>query len=134
VREVGLADRIEFPGECRDQALEDLYRGASLFVLPSYYEGYGMALTEALARGLPVVSTTGGAVPHTVPGAASILLPPGDDASLADALGHLLAGTAGAGRRAKLASAARQHALKLPSWDRAAGTFAKAVLELKQLG
>ena len=132
--EVGLGDRIEFPGECRDRALEDLFQGASLFVLPSHYEGYGMALTEALARGLPVVSTTGGAVPHTVPGAASILLRPGDDAALGDALGHLLAGTAGTARRAQLASAARQHALKLPSWDRAAGTFAKAVLELSQVG
>ena len=129
-RELGLAERVQFPGECRDRALEDHYHHASLFVLPSHYEGYGMALTEALARGLPVVSTTGGAVPHTVPGAASILLPPGDDAALADALGHLLAGTAGAARRAKLASAARQHALKLPSWDRAAGTLAKALLEL----
>src|SRR5205814_2296438 len=103
-------------------------------VLPSYYEGYGMALTEALARGLPVVSTTGGAVPFTVPGAAGILLPPGDEAALADALGHLLAGPAGTARRAKLASAAREHALKLPSWDRAAGTFAKAVLELAPVG
>jgi glycosyltransferase involved in cell wall biosynthesis len=129
-REVGLADRIEFPGECRDRALDDHYHRASLFVLPSHYEGYGMALTEALARGLPVVSTTGGAVPHTVPGAAGILLPPGDVAALADALGHLLAGTTGAARRARLASAARQHALKLPSWDRAAGTFARALLEL----
>jgi glycosyltransferase involved in cell wall biosynthesis len=133
-RELGIEDRVEFPGECRDQALEDLFQGASLFVLPSHYEGYGMALTEALARGLPVVSTTGGAVPHTVPSAASILLPPGDAAALGDALGHLLAGTAGAARRAQLASAARRHALKLPSWDRAASTFAKAVLELKQVG
>ncbi|MSR35108.1 MAG: glycosyltransferase [Gemmatimonadetes bacterium] len=129
-REVGLADRISFPGECRDRTLEDLFHGASLFVLPSYYEGYGMALTEALARGLPVVSTTGGAVPHTVPASAGILLPPGDDAALGDALGHLLAGPAGAARRATLASAARQHALKLPSWERAAATMAKAVLEL----
>lgn len=130
VVEHGLAERISFPGECRDRVLEDLFQGASLFVLPSYYEGYGMAFTEALARGLPVVATTGGAIPHTVPGAASILLPPGDEAALADALGHLLAGPAGTGRRARLATAARNHALKLPSWDRAAGTFAKALLEL----
>lgn len=129
-RELGLAERISFAGECRDRVLEDLFRSASLFVLPSHYEGYGMALTEALARGLPVVSTTGGAVPHTVPEAAGILLPPGDDAALADALGHLLAGPAGTARRAKLAMAARNHALKLPSWDRAAATFAKALLEL----
>ena len=77
---------------------------------------------------------TGGAVPHTVPSAAGILLPPGDDAALADALGHLLAGSAGTARRAQLASAARQHALKLPGWDRAAGTFARALVELAAAG
>jgi glycosyltransferase involved in cell wall biosynthesis len=80
-----------------------------------------------------VVSTTGGAIPDTVPAAAAILLPPGDDAALADALGHLLAGAAGAARRAQLASAARQHALALPTWDRAAANFAKAVHELTAL-
>jgi glycosyltransferase involved in cell wall biosynthesis len=130
VRAAGLQDRIEFPGECGEVVLDDLYHGASLFVLPSHYEGYGMAYAEALVRGLPVVGTTGGAVPYTVPSSASILVPPGDEAALADALGHLLAGTAGAARRAKLASSARQHAIKLPGWERAVGTFARALLEL----
>ena len=130
VKAAGLEGRIEFPGECGEHALEDLYHTASLFVLPSYYEGYGMAFAEALVRGLPVVGTTGGAVPHTVPSAASILVHPGDVNALADALGHLLAGSIGAGRRAKLATAARQHALKLPGWERAVATFARAVLEL----
>ena len=66
-RETGLGDRLRFAGECGAAELDRLYHRASLFVLPSYYEGYGMALAEALARGLPVVSTTGGAIPHTVP-------------------------------------------------------------------
>ena len=130
VKNAGLDDRIEFSGECGRTALDDLYHGASLFVLPSWYEGYGMAFAEALVRGIPMVGTTGGAVPHTVPGSASILIPPGDDAALADALGHLLAGSAGAARRAQMATAARQHALTLPGWDRAAGLFARALLEL----
>ena len=130
VRAAGLEERIEFPGELGEVVLDDLYHGASLFVLPSHYEGYGMAYTEALVRGLPVVGTTGGAVPYTVPSSASILVRPGDDAALADALGHLLAGSAGAARRARLATAARQHAIKLPGWDRAVGGFARALLEL----
>lgn len=129
-REAGLSDRIEFTGECGQHALDDLYHRSSLYVLPSHYEGYGMALTEAIARGLPVVSTTAGAIPRTVPDAASILVPPSDDTALADALGHLLAGPAGSARRARLAFAARQHALELPSWERAVGGFAKAILEL----
>ena len=130
VRADGLDDRIEFVGECGEPVLDDLYHHASLFVLPSHYEGYGMAYAEALVRGLPVIGTTGGAVPHTVPGTASILVPPGDAAALADAIGHLVAGTAGAARRATLASAARRHALELPGWDRAAGLFARALVEL----
>ncbi len=128
--EEGLSDRLAFTGKCGQSALDDLYHSASLFVLPSHHEGYGMALTEALAHGLPIVSTTGGAVPHTVPDAAAILVTPGDEAGLADALGYLLASPAGALRRARMASAARAHARTLPTWERAASAFAQAILEL----
>ena len=129
-RAYGLEGRIEFSGECDVRALDKLYHRASLFVLPSWYEGYGMAFTEALARGLPIVGTTGGAVPHTVPRSASVLVSPGDDAALADELGHLLAGSAGAERRARLAVAARQRARELPGWDEAAEVLARTLLEL----
>ena len=63
----GLAERIAFVGECDASALARAYGSATLFVLPSHYEGYGMVLVEALAHGLPIVSTTGGAIPDTVP-------------------------------------------------------------------
>ena len=129
-RETGLAGRVRYPGECEPDQLDDLYHHASLFVLPSHYEGYGMTLADALARGLPVVSTTGGAIPHTVPGDASVLVPPGDDAALGAALGRLLAVGTGARRRAALARAARRHAQELPDWTQAAQAFADAVLEL----
>ncbi len=129
-RETGLAGRVRFPGECEPDHLDDLYHHASLFVLPSHYEGYGMVLADALARGLPVVSTTGGAIPHTVPGDASVLVPPGDDAALGEALGRLLADGTGARRRATLARAARRHAQRLPDWTQAAQAFAAALLEL----
>ncbi|MYD85853.1 MAG: glycosyltransferase, partial [Acidobacteria bacterium] len=88
--ERGLAGRVRFAGECERAALDRIYAASSLFVLASHYEGYGMVLTEALVRGLPVVSTTGGAIPHTLPGDAALLVPPGDDAALASALGSLL--------------------------------------------
>ena len=129
-RETGLAGRIRFPGECEPDRLENLYHHASLFVLPSHYEGYGMVLADALARGLAVVSTTGGAIPLTVPGDASMLVPPGDDAALAEALRSLLADGTGARRRAELADAARRHAQALPDWKQAAQAFAAATLEL----
>jgi glycosyltransferase involved in cell wall biosynthesis len=128
VAAAGLADRIEFVGERDGDLLQELYHGAAAFVLPSYYEGYGMALAEALAHGLPVVSTTGGAIPFTVPADAGILVEPGDVAAFADALRRLLGPNARV--RTDLAAAARRHAGELPSWRAAAETFALAIDEL----
>ncbi|HUP52833.1 MAG TPA: glycosyltransferase family 4 protein [Longimicrobiales bacterium] len=128
VAAAGLADRIDFVGERAGEALDELYHRASVFVLASHYEGYGMALAEALARGLPVVSTTGGAIPFTVPADAGILVEPGDVAAFADALRRLLGPNARV--RTGLAAAARRHAGELPSWREAAETFALALDEL----
>lgn len=131
VEEEGLEARVRFPGECEDGMLDHLYHGASLLVLASHYEGYGMVLTEALARGLPVVSTTGGAIPATVPADAGLLVPPGDAEALAGALRSLLAGTPEAERaRERMAEAARNHAASLPDWREAGRTFARCLLEL----
>ena len=128
VSDAGLGDRIEFVGEREGDLLEALYHRASAFVLASHYEGYGMALAEGIAHGLPVVSTTGGAIPFTVPADAGILVEPGDAAAFADALRTLL--TPGTMTRGDLAAAARRHAEELPSWKEAAEAFAVAVLEL----
>jgi len=128
VAEAGLEDRIQFLGEREGERLEELYRGASIFVLASHYEGYGMALAEALARGLPVVSTTGGSIPGTVPPDAGILVEPGNAAAFADALRTLLGPDPTA--REALARGARGHAETLPTWREAARAFAAAVDEL----
>ena len=93
-----------------------------------------MVLTEALARGLPVISTTGGAIPYTVPDDVGILVAPGDDVALADAIRDVLsdshAGTSCRTRRENLASASRRYASCLPDWDEATDTFSGAVLAL----
>ena len=103
---------------------------ASLFVLPSHYEGYGMAYAEALARGIPVVGTTGGAIPDTVPGYAGVLVPPGDVDALTEALEGLLVAP---DRRETLAEGARMYARELPSWGDQAGRFLEAVSDLSGL-
>lgn len=133
--ELRLADRVTFPGECDRDTVDALYRTSSVFVLPSAYEAYGMVLGEAMAWGLPVVSTTGGAIPETVPAAAGLLVAPGDEAALADALRWLLAdGEEEAGRarerRASLGSAGRRHASALPDWDTTVEAFGEAVSAL----
>jgi glycosyltransferase involved in cell wall biosynthesis len=124
----GLGDRVEFVGELDSAALDAVYRSGSIFVLASHYEGYGMAFTEALARGIPIVSTTGGAIPFTVPGDAGILVPPGDADRLAVELRSLLSGPPA--RLESLAAAARRHAATLPTWDESVRAFATAIEEL----
>ena len=124
---LGLSDRVTFTGECDEQRLMELYETSSLFVSASHYEGYGMAFAEALARGLPVVGTTGGAIAATVPSGAGVLVPPGDPVALADALRGLLED---ASQRARMSAAAAKHARALPTWEQAAQEFATAIREL----
>jgi len=129
IAEAGLADRVTLAGALGPDALDDLYRGADIFVLPSRYEGYGMVFSEAMARGLPIVAAQAGAVPATVPRAAGILVPPDDAAALADALRTLLDDPA---KRRTLGDAAFAHAQGLPSWDDTARRVAEAIREASE--
>jgi glycosyltransferase involved in cell wall biosynthesis len=127
VEELGLGGRVVVAGEVDEAELEEWWSRSHLFVLPSWYEGYGMALAEALARGLPVVSTRAGAIPDTVPPGAGHLVPPGDVDGLRETLARLLSQPA---RRRALAAGARRHAAALPGWAEQARAFAAAVSEL----
>ena len=86
ITETGLSDRITLAGAVPDVDLAKAYAGADLFVMPSLFEGYGMVLTEALARGLPILCTTGGAAAETAPDDASLKVLPGDVAALRQGL------------------------------------------------
>jgi len=111
----GLGDRVLLAGEVDAEALQAAYAAADLFVLPSLFEGYGMAFTEALARGLPVLGTRAGALPQTIPAGAGLLVEPGSLPALTAALARLLDDCA---LRARLAAGARQARAHLPDWTR----------------
>jgi glycosyltransferase involved in cell wall biosynthesis len=91
-RHLGIQGRIVFAGAVGIARLARLYRTADLFVLPSHHEGYGIAVAEAAAHGLPVVASDAGAIPEAIVGARHRLVPPGDVPALADTLrGFLVA-------------------------------------------
>lgn len=108
-----IADRTKLLGSLDDAALETEYAGASLFALPSHFEGYGMAFTEALARGLPVIAGSGGALVETVPKEAGVFVAPGNFGELALVLRRLLTNADELSRRA---DAAWEYAKSLPRW------------------
>lgn len=121
----GLGERVRVVGELGAAALAEAHDGADLGVSASLYEGYGMALAEALARGLPVVAAAGGAVADTVPPGAGLLVEPGDAGGLREALRRFLVEPDLAGRLRRGALAARA---RLPRWGDTAAAVA-AVLE-----
>lgn len=87
---LGIAPWVVFAGLRRD--IPGLLPLMDLFVLPSLYEGFGIAILEAMAAGRPVVATAVGGIPEVVVhGETGLLVPPGDPVSLADALRELLA-------------------------------------------
>ncbi len=120
----GFEERVRFCGELAGAALEAAWRRADLFVSSSRFEGYGMAIAEALARGLPVVAAAGGAVAEVLPPQAGILVPAGHPAALAAALRALLTDPA---RREALRQGARALAARLPRWPETAATVARGL-------
>jgi glycosyltransferase involved in cell wall biosynthesis len=125
IAEATLEKRVVLLGTLDEDRLQAEYDRATLFVLPSHFEGYGMAFAEALARGLPVVACSGYAAVSTVPAAAGVFVPAGDAERLAAALRRLLSNPAEIGERS---DAAWEHAKSLPRWRDTAATIA-AVLE-----
>jgi glycosyltransferase involved in cell wall biosynthesis len=115
----GVASRIRFRGVQIGDALADAYASADVLVLASRAETYGMVVTEALARGLPVIATEVGGLPEALgktsdgrrPG---LLVPPEDSVALAAALRHWLVD---ANLRHRLREAARERRSTLSGWD-----------------
>lgn len=120
-----LGERVVWHGELPPIALHAHYAAADVFVLPSLYEGYGMVVAEAIAHGLPVVCTDGGALVHTLPGGAGLQVPAGEVPALQTALALVIGD---ADLRQRLADGARAAAAAFPTWPQQAARFA-SVLE-----
>lgn len=133
IEATGLRDRVLLTGARGGAALDATYATADLLVLASYAETYGMAVTEALARGVPVLATAVGGVPEavglapdgSVPG---VLVPPDEPDALAAALRDWLSDP-GLRRRTTVSARARRTALA--GWDTTARNLAEALEQLR---
>jgi glycosyltransferase involved in cell wall biosynthesis len=117
---LALSDRVTVLGALPPGDVAKRYDEADLFVLASRFEGYGMAYAEALARGLPIIGTTAGAIPDTVPADAGFLVGADDTIALAAALRHLIENS---DARHKLGAGAWRAARRLPKWRDSAAIF-----------
>jgi glycosyltransferase involved in cell wall biosynthesis len=133
LRDSGLEDRVRLAGDLDAEALAAEYDRADLFVLPTLYEGYGMAVAEALARGLPVVSTATGSIENLVlgtssvghePAPAGIVVTPGDLPAFTAALSRAIGDPV---LRASLAANARCVRDRLATWEAAAAAIERAL-------
>ena len=119
IERYGLADAITFTDSLSEDELIDTLRSAEIACVPSLYEGFSLPAVEAMAIGLPLVSTTGGALPEVTgpDGQAALTVPPGDAPALAGALNRLLGDPR---LRARLGAAARERAVAKFTWRAAA--------------
>ncbi len=119
VRDYGLQDVVTFTGRISPEELVKRYSASEVAVVPSLYEGFGFPAAEAMSCGIPVISTTAGALPEVVgpDGEAGMLVPPGDSEALAGAIRRLMADDL---MRKRMGEAARKRVESLFTWEEAA--------------
>lgn len=117
IRDSGLGDRVRLEGGLSEVDLEAQWRSVDVFVAASLHEGYGMAVAEAIARGVPVITTGAGAVGGWLDPSAALIVPERDPEALRQALVRVLAEPS---LRAELREAALHAASRFPSWADAA--------------
>lgn len=113
---LGLEHVVEFVSGVPQERIVELYASSQVAVVPSLYEGFSLPAIEAMACGVPLVSTTGGALPEVV-GDAAVTVPPNDPSALAAALGEMLDDP---GRRDRVGAAGRARVLDRFTWRRSA--------------
>jgi glycosyltransferase involved in cell wall biosynthesis len=98
--DLGISDRVRFPGWLEQGELEQLYARAGCFALPSLEEGFGLPLLEAMARGVPVCCSDASSLPEVV-GDAGLLFDPHDVGSIRAAIAQLLRAPGDLGERGR---------------------------------
>ncbi len=116
IRQLGIGRQVTFTGRIDTAELVKQYARATVAVVPSVYEGFGLPAGEAMACAVPVISTTGGALPEVV-GEAGLLVPPADPQSLHRAISELLDHP---DRATTLGEAGYHRVRRLFTWERAA--------------
>jgi glycosyltransferase involved in cell wall biosynthesis len=128
----GLQERIRFTGVLTGRQLEDAYATADLLVAPSRVEGFGMAVADALARGVPVIASRVGGLPEAIGASgAGILVPPDDPSALRAALRRWWAD---AGARSALRAEALRTRHEAPGWRETAEVVAVALRQATSHG
>jgi glycosyltransferase involved in cell wall biosynthesis len=117
IAELGLADRVDLAGALEGEPFEAAWREADIYVAASRHEGFGMAMAEAVARGLPIVTTAAGAVEEWLDRRAALVVPVGDAPAMRAALARALDQPA---LRQSLCEGARAASGALPRWERTA--------------
>jgi len=128
IKSLNLEDSVTFVSDLTTEEINQYYAEASIAVIPSLYEGFGLPAGEAMSSGVPVVSTTGGALPEVV-GDAGIQVPPGDEAALASAMEKLLDSQE---EMSRLGAAGRERILEKFSWDVAARQMTRYYYQVLQ--
>jgi glycosyltransferase involved in cell wall biosynthesis len=113
IRRLGLEDKLRFVSGISTGEMVRYYAEATLAVVPSIYEGFGLPAGEAMACGVPVVSTDGGALPEII-GDAGVIVPAADAEALAAAIARLLEDPAA---RERLSRMGRERILASFSWE-----------------
>ena len=126
VKRLDLSSRITFTGRVDNERFIREYAKASIAVIPSLYEGFGLPVGEAMACGIPVISTTGGAL-EEVAGDAARLVPPGDAAALEKAIEELMDDPV---QRIRLADAGFNRVMTHFTWKRTAEQTARTYREI----
>lgn len=129
IERLGLEGAVTFSGPLEPKQIVELYDRAEMAVVPSLYEGFSLPAVEAMACGVPLVATTGGALPEVVgpDGKAALVVAPNDPSALAAAMGRMLND---AELRARLGAAGRARVLTRFTWQATARATAAEYAEL----